>query len=163
MRYNRPPLATTRCPKCSFPVPAGSATCDNCGALVELARLGRENSALINMVQRAVGKPLHEIPAHRYVLILACIPFLLGPPVLALAIAGWMILRERTRWELPEWRKPVVIAVLNVVVSVMIWQALAEQAVVLLEWSRSFLGLGLIPVPVPFPVPGPGGPHLQPI
>lgn len=117
------PQTTHSCPKCSFPLGLNSTTCENCGSFVPL----EDASDISHFVKAIFGKRLNEIPPSDIAFYLACIPLLIGPPVAAIVIAGVKILQDRSRLHLPAWRKPIGIAVVNILISLLIWRYAATQ------------------------------------
>lgn len=84
-------------------------------------------SSISHFVKAIFGRRLNEIPPSDIALYLACIPLLFGPPVVSILIVGVRILQDRSRLHMREWQKPLMIAVLNILISVLIWRYAATQ------------------------------------
>lgn len=146
------PQAGNRCPRCSFALTANTTTCESCGSFVPLEEAS-ESGQFIRII---FGKRLNEMQPHEIAYYLACIPLVIGPPVATLLIAGVRIFQDRSRLHMAEWQKPVAIAALNILISIVIWRYVAHQLTDLVQdavyWVRGLFDLKPWGFPRPTPV-----------
>ncbi|WAJ29508.1 hypothetical protein [Antarcticirhabdus aurantiaca] len=83
-------------------------------------------------VEAAARRTMRTVPFERIVLVLACVPILLGPPLAALFLIG----REAMRtpgFRFIDWLTPAMIAAVNLILSVLILRHLGGELIVMLR------------------------------
>lgn len=111
----------SKCPRCSFRTTASTTICDNCGSFVPFEEAAY-NTHLLHWCRAALGRRLSDVKASEIAFVLACIPLVIGPAVAAVIIVLANAIKDRSRLGEPEWQRPIVIATINIVFSLLLWR-----------------------------------------
>ena len=108
------------CRKCGFKLAIRTTVCENCGNVVSLEEA--RNSAPTMFLQAFLGKNILEFPVSKMALFLAFVPMLYGPPLVSIAICVYNIVLRPERISNRKWQLPIMIGVVNIVISILLWR-----------------------------------------
>ena len=100
--------------------------CENCGSFIPVAEAAVDG-VLSRVSIALLGRPLSSLALPEVATVLAWIPLLIGPPVAALVIVMVKFVQDRTRLADREWRRPAVIAAINIALSLLIWSYAVDE------------------------------------
>jgi hypothetical protein len=135
MNSNFPRLNVQQCPNCGAALNPNTLTCRDCGGILAIegfmSRLKSESSSFFRRAPGALGKG-------RLVLwTLALTPLLLAPPLVAIFLVGRQSKIAEIRAD--QWLGIVIVAVCNIVLSILFWRWLAELSFGFGTWIGLFL------------------------
>jgi hypothetical protein len=123
----------SNCRKCGFKLAIRSTVCENCGTVISLEEARNSTPAIF--LQAFFGKNILEFPVSKMALFLAFIPMLYGPPLVSIAICVYNIVRRPERISNRKWQLPIIIGIVNIVISILLWR---HAAGILLDQFQEF-------------------------
>ena len=121
-----------RCPHCATFTPIGTAQCANCGMFMGPRRALRL-APLEAALRLALGKGSHALAVEDVALLLAWIPLLMVPPAVALFLFASNYVVDAATARKPRWRTALLVASVNLAISLLVWQSLSSHVVQVFE------------------------------
>lgn len=118
--------STVRCSRCARLLTAASPSCSSCTR-------GTPPHRSANSTENQIWNIAQRLSLQQAVTILACIPIVLGPPIIALGLIGRQFFVNPEDFRLSDWQIAIIFAAANLIISVIILQHLGGEILIILK------------------------------